>query len=55
MGKLINPGDKVAYDGEFKDGLPHGKGYITDKNGERQESLWIMGIDEDILDRKSVV
>ena len=45
----MNPGNKVAYEGEFKDGLPHGKGFITCKNGEKQESTWNMGIDEDIL------
>lgn len=45
MGRLINPGNRIAYEGNFSDGLPHGEGIIVDKEGLRHTSKWIMGID----------
>lgn len=49
QGKLLNPKNRIAYEGDFCEGLPHGNGFIVDNEGAKQESKWIMGIDCDIL------
>jgi len=46
---LINPNRKVAYEGGFEDGLPHGVGVIYDQDGKGQTHRWNMGIDIDLL------
>ena len=48
-GRLINPGRKIAYEGTFVEGLPHGEGLIFDKEGNSHTSKWVMGLDSDIL------
>ena len=40
-GVIYNRDDTVAYDGEFKNGLPHGKGKKRNKNGEIAEFEYV--------------
>ncbi len=35
--------DGSSYEGEWKDGLPHGKGVITDKDGKKLETDYFQG------------
>lgn len=37
------------YDGEFKNGLPHGKGKSTNNSGAINEAFWVEGIDKMLL------
>jgi hypothetical protein len=32
-GSIVNSDNTIAFCGEFIDGLPHGKGFATDKKG----------------------
>ena len=39
-GSIINADGTIAFCGEFLNGLPHGKGYATDKKGIKHSLEW---------------
>lgn len=49
-GKIINKNQTVAYDGEFKNNMPHGKGMAPGKEGEMKEREWADGIDKELVE-----
>jgi hypothetical protein len=48
-GKIITETGKVAYDGQFVKGMPHGKGEVPNPFGEMVEREWDNGIDKELI------
>ena len=44
IGKYVNPKEEVEYQGEWLDGMRHGKGTLTYKNGSIYEGEWQRGM-----------
>jgi hypothetical protein len=52
QGKVFTHDDKVAYDGQFVKGMPHGKGFAPNPDGEMVEREWINGIDKMLIGKQ---
>jgi hypothetical protein len=49
-GKIISKSKTVSFEGEMKNGLPHGKGRSPDQDGNYHEVTWREGISSIIED-----
>jgi antitoxin component YwqK of YwqJK toxin-antitoxin module len=50
---IYNDGHTKAYEGEIKNGLPHGKGLIYLDHGKVVNALWESGIDVSRIAQKN--
>jgi hypothetical protein len=50
FGAVYGKDGKVAYDGQFKNNMPHGKGQAPNDQGEMKERVWIEGIDKSAIE-----
>lgn len=41
MGTIYSKNGRIAYSGEMRHGMPHGKGYLMNRNGDRVDTDWI--------------
>lgn len=48
-GKIVNKKGTIAYDGEWKANMPHGKGWAPNSEGVFTERSWIEGLDEMLI------
>ena len=48
-GTLYKKNGNISFSGNWKNGLPHGKGFVTNDFGDKIHLTWINGLDEKIL------
>lgn len=49
-GTVYNEDNSIAYSGGWKGGLPNGKGYVIDGEGNQVESYWKDGVDSRLME-----
>ena len=49
-GTIFNEDNTIAYCGQWKNGLPNGKGYVTDGECNKIDSEWRDGVDMKLIE-----